>query len=122
MTVSGALESVLREDLPLPGLSVVLTIGLALLLPWRRTHPLAVVATAFGVVAVVDFVLIALDAPALDMYTTLYLMLLPYSLLRWGSGREAAAGTAIILVPATISLFVGRTGMAEAPSASRTTG
>jgi hypothetical protein len=46
--LSGVLEGVLREDLPLPGLSVALTVGLALLLLWRRTHPLAVVATVFG--------------------------------------------------------------------------
>ncbi len=114
VTVSGVLEGVLREDLPLPVLSVVLTVGLAPLLLWRRTHPLAVVASAFGVVAVVDIGLIVADAPTLDGYTMLYLMLLPYSLLRWGSGREAVAGLAIILVPATLALFANWTGLAEA--------
>lgn len=113
VTVSGVLEGVLREDLPLPGLSVVLTVGLAPLLLWRRTHPLAVVATAFGVVAVVDIGLIVSNAPALDMYTMLYFLLLPYSLFRWGSGRDAVAGLAIILVPAIMSLFVSWTGMAD---------
>ena len=114
VTVSGVLEGVLREDLPLPVLSVVLTVGMAPLLLWRRTHPLAVVATAFGVVAVVDIGLIVSDAPALDMYTMVYFLLLPYSLFRWGSGREAVAGLAIILVPATVSLFVSWTGVADA--------
>jgi signal transduction histidine kinase len=114
VTVTGVLEGVLRENLPLPVLSVVLTVGLAPLLLWRRTHPLAVVATAFGLVAVVDIVLIVLDAPALDSYTMLYFMLLPYSLFRWGSGREAAAGLAVILVPATLALFASWAGMAEA--------
>ncbi len=95
------LEGVLREDLPLPVLSVVLTVGLAPLLLWRRTHPLAVVATAFGVVAVVDIGLIAADAPALDMYTMVYFLVFALRTLRWGSGREAVAGLAIILVPAT---------------------
>ena len=112
--VSGVLEGVLRDDLPLPWLSVVLTVGLAPLLLWRRTHPLAVVATAFGVTALVDIGLIATDAPALDMYTMVYFLLLPYSLFRWGSGREAVAGLAIILVPATMSLVVSWTGVADA--------
>lgn len=112
--VSGVLEVVLRDDLPLPWLSVVLTVGLAPLLLWRRTHPLAVVATAFGVTALVDIGLIATDAPALDMYTMVYFLLLPYSLFRWGSGREAVAGLAIILVPATMSLVVSWTGVADA--------
>ncbi|HEY9315886.1 sensor histidine kinase [Williamsia sp.] len=114
VTVSGVLEGVLREDMPLPWLSVVLTVGLAPLLLWRRTHPLAVVATAFGVIAVVDIGLIAADAPALDVYTMLYVLLLPYALFRWGTGREAAAGLAIILVAATIGFIVGWTGVGEA--------
>ncbi len=114
VTVVGVLEGVLREDLPLRGLSVALALGLAPLLLWRRTHPLAVVATAFGVTAGVDIVLVASGAPALDMNTMVYLLVMPYSLFRWGSGREAVAGLAIILVPATLSLVVSWTGVADA--------
>lgn len=113
VTISGVLEGVLREDLPLPGLSVVLTVGLAPLLLWRRTHPLAVVAIAFGVTAVVDIALIASDAQVLDMATMVYFLVLPYSLFRWGSGREAVTGLVIILVPATMALFVNWTGLAD---------
>jgi signal transduction histidine kinase len=112
--VSGVLEGVLREDMPLPGLSMVLAVGLAPLLLWRRTHPLAVIAAAFGVVAVVDIGLIASDAPALDVYTMLYFLLLPYALFRWGSGREAVAGLAIILFAATMGFVVSWTGVADA--------
>ena len=114
VTVFAVLEGVLRDDLPLPVLSVVLTVGLAPLLLWRRTHPLAVVATTFGVVALVDIGLIAADAPALDVYTMLYVLLLPYALFRWGSGREAVTGLAIILVPATLALSVSWPGFADA--------
>ena len=114
VTVSAVLEGVLREDLPLPLLSVVLTVALALLLLWRRTHPLAVVATAFGVVVVVDTGLIVADAPALDVYTMVYFLVFPYALFRWGSGREAVSGLAIILVPATMSFLVSWTGVGDA--------
>ncbi len=114
VTVTGVLEGVLREDLPLPGLSVALTVGLAPLVLWRRTHPLAVVATAFGVTLAVDIGLIAADAPALDMYTMVYFLVFPYALFRWGSGREATAGLAVILVPATLALSVNWTGVADA--------
>lgn len=114
VTVSGVLEWTLREDQPLPELSLVLALGLAPLLLWRRTHPLAVVAAAFGVTAVVDVGLIAAGAPALDIYTMLYFVLLPYSLFRWGSGREAAAGLVIVLVPATLSFVVSWTGVGDA--------
>ena len=78
-----------------------MTVGLAPTLLWRRTHPFAVVAVAFGVSAVVDVGLIIADEPALDMYTMIYFLVLPYALFRWGSGREVLAGLAIILVAAT---------------------
>ncbi|HSU01418.1 MAG TPA: histidine kinase [Nocardioides sp.] len=114
VTVAAALEALLRDDMPLRGLSVALTVGLAPLLLWRRTHPLAVVATAFGVVAAVDVGLIATDTPALDAYTMIYFLLLPYALFRWGSGREAVAGLAIILVAATVGFLVSWTGVGDA--------
>ena len=61
-----------------------MTVGLAPTLLWRRTHPFAVVAVAFGVSVVVDIGLIVADAPALEMYTMIYFLLLPYALFRWG--------------------------------------
>lgn len=114
VVVSGVLEGVLDGDMPLRGLSVALAVGLAPLLLWRRTHPLAVVATAFGVVTAVDIGLIASDGPALDVHTMVYFLLLPYALFRWGSGREAVAGLAIILVSATMGFFVEWPGAGEA--------
>ncbi|WP_191277674.1 sensor histidine kinase [Nocardioides flavus (ex Wang et al. 2016)] len=114
VVVAGVLEGVLREDMPLRELSMVLTLGLAPLLLWRRTHPLAVVAAAFGTVAVVDLGVIVADAPTLDIYSMLYFLVFPYALFRWGSGREAVAGLAIILVPAVLSLVVSWTGLGDA--------
>jgi signal transduction histidine kinase len=114
VTVSAVLEVVLREDQPLPVLSLVLTVGLAPLLLWRRTHPLAVVALAFGVTVVVDIGLIVADAPALDMYSMVYFIVFPYALFRWGSGREATAGLAVILVAATLGFFGSWTGVGDA--------
>jgi len=114
VTVAGVLEGVLRADLPLPMLSVALTVGLAPLVLWRRTHPFVVVATAFGVVVVIDIGLMAADAPALEMYTMVFFLVFPYALFRWGSGREAVAGLCVILVPATLSFSVNWAGVADA--------
>ncbi|HEV2798331.1 MAG TPA: sensor histidine kinase [Nocardioides sp.] len=114
VTVCGVLEGLLREDMPLRWLSVVLTVGLAPLLLWRRTHPLAVVATAFGAVAVVDVGLIVSDGPALDVYSMLYFLLFGYAVFRWGSGREAGQGLAIILGAATLGFLVSWTGVTDA--------
>lgn len=108
------LEGALRADLATPVLSVLVTLGLAPLLLWRRTHPFAVVAATFGTIAVVDLGLLAVGAPVLDVYSMLYVLVLPYALLRWGSGREAVAGLGVILVPATMAAVVSWTGLADA--------
>lgn len=115
VVVGGALlEGLLRDDLPLRVLSTVLCVGLAPTLLWRRTHPLAMVAIAFGTSAVVDIVLLVADAPPVDMSSLIYFLLLPYALFRWGSGPEVAVGVGIILVPATLGLLVHWTGVSDA--------
>jgi len=114
VVASGLLEAAARDDLPLPWLSVLVTVGLAPTLLWRRTHPFAMVAIAFGVSAVVDLALLFADAPALDSYVVVYFLLLPYSLFRWGSGRESVAGLAVVLVAAAIGLYATWPGPADA--------
>ena len=91
---------------------MLMTVGLAPTLLWRRTHPFAVVAIAFGSRSWSTSALLIADAPALDMYTTIYFLLLPYALFRWGSGREVVAGLAIILLTATLGFFVAGPGSA----------
>ena len=114
VVVAGVLEATLREDLPLRWLSVLVTVGLSPTLLWRRTHPFAVVAVAFGVSALVDIALIVANAPELQTYTMIYFLVLPYALFRWGSGREAAAGSVIILLAAGLGIYISWTGVGEA--------
>ena len=113
VVVAALLEGILREDLPLRGLSIALVVGLAPTLLWRRTHPLAMVLITFGVAAVVDVGLIIADGPALEMVSIIYFLLLPYALFRWGSGREVVLGLAMILTAATLGFFVSWTGVAD---------
>jgi two-component sensor histidine kinase len=113
VVVAASLEGTLREDLPVRVLSIIVTVGLAPTLLWRRTHPFAMVALAFGISAAVDIGLIIADAPALEMVSMIYFLLLPYALFRWGSGRDATVGLAIILASATLGLFVSWTGVGD---------
>src|SRR4029450_11487990 len=66
----------------------------------RATPPLAMVAIAFPLFAIVDLaatvVGVTWDGPN---PTALVLLLFPYALFRWGSGREATIGLAIVLSP-----------------------
>ena len=101
------LEVILREDLVWRPVALVLGAAPVFTLLWRRTHPLIVVAVAFGAQTLADVAtLFGADESAV-LYTTAYVLLLPYSLFRWGSGRDAAIGLAMILV----GLFISDTGL-----------
>ena len=113
VVIAASLEVLLRDDLELPWLCWLVAVGLSPTLLWRRTHPLAAVAVAFGTATVIDIGLIVTDSPALDMFSVIYFLLLPYSLFRWASGRQALAGLAIILTAATTGFFVSWTGVAD---------
>jgi signal transduction histidine kinase len=95
--VSGSvLELLLREDRTWWPLLLAVSLVIALTLLWRRTHPLSAVTVAFGTVLAFDVAKIfAIDATGL--LTIAGLLVLPYALFRWGSGREAAVGLGIIL-------------------------
>lgn len=109
---SGLVEGLLRPELPVISLARVFV--LAPLLLWRRTHPFAVVALTFGVITMVDVVLLFGDGPTHDVYALAYVVVLPYSLFRWGSGREAVWGAAVMAVPAVMAPIVNWTGAADA--------
>jgi signal transduction histidine kinase len=97
---AAVIEAVAREDVVWRPVNLILVLAVAPLLLWRRTHPLAVVAIAFPLFAVVDLaatvVGVTWDGPN---PSALVLLLFPYALFRWGSGREATIGLALVLCP-----------------------
>lgn len=103
-------EAAARPELVWRPFSLALTVALAATLPWRRVHPLGLVAIAFGAVSVADLVALVRDVEWEGLGTAVFLLLLPYSLTRWGSGREVAGGLAIIAVP------IGSTALGGAPA------
>lgn len=98
IVVLGLLEVTLRPDTSWPRL-----VELALLatLPWRRSHPFSMVAIAFGVSIAMELAGVIEPDP---LGTTAFMLLLPYALVRWGSGREVAIAVPIILTAAALSL------------------
>jgi signal transduction histidine kinase len=106
------LEVLLREDRAWAPLLVAVSVVIATSLLWRRTQPLAAVATAFGTLLAFDVArLVTVDATGLG--TIAGVLVLPYALLRWGSGREAALGLVIVLTWLPVTLVVDPTTPAE---------
>ncbi|CAL9363600.1 hypothetical protein SUDANB121_00726 [Nocardiopsis dassonvillei] len=91
---AAVVEGVLRPDLPWRIPTVLLTVGLIALLPLRRTRPLAAVALVFGLSSLATAVS---GGQITSLYTTLCFLLLPYALFRWGSGREVALGSTVLV-------------------------
>jgi signal transduction histidine kinase len=103
---SAVLEGVLRDHLEWRAVSIVVVVALAPTLLWRRTHPLAAVTVAFGTVAILDVVsLLLVGVEWGSLGTGAFLLLLVYALFRWGAGREAALGLAVVLIPVVLTVF-----------------
>ena len=110
LLVAAAIETVLRDDLVWRPSAVAISVGLVFLAPWRRTRPLLVVAAVFSVLGTYDTVamLAGVDPEQAVLWMTGWILLLPYALLRWGSGREILLGVPFLL--AFLAIDLGRTG------------
>ena len=85
-------------------IQLALAIALVPTLLWRRTSPLLMVAIAFtGCYAVQA----ATHGAVPGMQTLAFLLLLPYSLFRWGAGRDMVLGSAIGLGNVGVSFLLG---------------
>ena len=97
------LEAAFREDLVWRALSIAVALALLPTLLWRRTHPLPAVAVAFGLVAVVQVASLILGDDWRGLDASVFVILLVYALLRWGSGRDVVIGLAILSIPLLLS-------------------
>lgn len=116
--VSAVLEGAFRSDVIWRPVAIALALVLVWTLLWRRTRPLEMVSIVFGVLIALSVVSLITGAGSVGLYTNLFVLLLPYSLLRWGSGREVASGLPIILVAYGLGIAEDYTGLGDAVAAS----
>jgi signal transduction histidine kinase len=107
------LEALLREELPWRPVVLLGSVVVALALLWRRTHPLAAVVVAFGVLTTVDVARILASNENGLLWSVSGALVLPYSLFRWGAGRDAAIGLGVILVWLIVTHAADPTGIGE---------
>jgi signal transduction histidine kinase len=112
------LEGLLRDDVVWRPVALVLAVGLVWTLLWRRSHPLLAVAVAFGVLIASSIVSLVGAGVPVGLYTMAFVVLLPYSLVRWGAGREIGIGLVIILVALVLGLAEDFTGVVDALAGS----
>lgn len=107
-------EGVLRADVVWRPAALVLCVALVFTLLVRRTHPLASVGIAFGALAALDASALVAGVRPPGLYTTAFVVLLPYALFRFGSGREIVIGLGFMLTSYTLAIIGDFTGVVEA--------
>ena len=105
-------EAAVRSDLTWRPIAFAVSAVVAVTLLWRRSRPLGAVAVAFGTVLAFDAARV-LGFDAAGLVSIAALLVLPYSLFRWGAGREAAIGSAIILAWLAVTHVADPTPAAE---------
>lgn len=99
LIASAIVEGVVREDSVLwRPLAIALAVALAVTLLWRRTHPLTIVTITFAAITVMNIAALVRGDTTFGLYTMVFILVLPYTLIRWGSGREIIIGLVWILV------------------------
>lgn len=111
--VTALLEGIFRTDLTWRPVVTVVAIGLAPVLLWRRTHPLACVVVGFGTGTALAMASWLAGAGSVGLHTMSYLLLLVYALVRWGSGRQIVIGLAVVAVAALVGIATDYTGPTE---------
>jgi signal transduction histidine kinase len=113
LMVTALLEGVLRDDVAWRPFVTIVTVGLAPVLLWRRTHPLVCVVVGFGTGMALGLASQLAGIPGVGLNTMIYILVLVYALVRWGSGRQIVVGLAVVLVAAAFSTATDYTGPAE---------
>lgn len=114
LMVTALLEGALREDVTWRPFVTIVAVGLAPVLLWRRTHPLVCVVVGFGTGMALGLASLVGGVPSVGLDTMIYVLVLVYALVRWGSGREIVIGLTVVLVAAVFAIATDYTGPAEA--------
>jgi len=112
--IAAILEGTLRSDVIWRPLAIALTLGLVWTVLWRRTRPLAMVIITFGTVTALSVATIVAGVSSVGLNTTVFVLLMAYSLVRWGSGRDIVLGLPLILFAYALGIVADYTTVGEA--------
>ncbi|WP_068399599.1 sensor histidine kinase [Kribbia dieselivorans] len=110
--------TVVVEGIARPGLAwrpVVTVLALALVpaLLQRRAHPLVAALIGWGIAGLLSILQLTTHAGDLGLYSMMAVLILLYSLVRWGSGREIIAGTAYVTVVVALGMYASAAGWTD---------
>jgi signal transduction histidine kinase len=113
LEVAALIEGIVRPDVPLRLLVTVLAMATIPALLLRRSRPLLAAMIGFGVAGLLSVLQLAGDTDDLGLYSMMAILILLYSLVRWGSGREVVLGMAFVSVVVALGFYVSFVGWAD---------
>lgn len=114
IAVTVVIETLVRSDLFAFPATILAVAVLALSILWRRTNPLTSVVASFGAIILIDFAAMATNNTPDGPYSAVWILVLSYSLFRWGSGREVAIGFGVMLLTVAVGTIADFTGIGDA--------
>ncbi|MEX0658844.1 MAG: histidine kinase [Egibacteraceae bacterium] len=115
LLTSAVVEVALREGVTWGPGRVAFVVLLAICVLLRREHPLGVVAVMFAAAGTLGAAsLLGVDTAHHELDSFAWVVVLPYALLRWGSGSEIAIGLMVVLAAGTLGTAVAYEGPGEA--------
>ena len=106
-------EGIARPGLAWRPLVTALALALVPALLWRRARPLMAALLGWGVAGLLSVLQLTTQAGDLGLYSMMAVLVLLYSLVRWGSGREMVVGTTFVTVVVALGMYVSSAGWAE---------
>ncbi|TNC51410.1 sensor histidine kinase [Mumia zhuanghuii] len=110
---AAVVEGIVRPDLAWRPLVTVLALALIPALLWRRSRPLMAALVGWGVAGLLSVLQVTAHAGDLGLYSMMAVLVLLYSLVRWGSGREIVLGTAFVTVVVALGIYASSAGWAD---------
>jgi signal transduction histidine kinase len=110
---AAVIEGIARPDLAWRPLVIVLALALLPALLWRRSRPLLAALIGWGVAALLSILQLTTNAGDLGLLSMMAVLILLYSLVRWGSGPEVVVGIAFVTVVVVLGMYAASAGWAE---------
>ncbi|MCX2955318.1 sensor histidine kinase [Lentzea sp. NEAU-D7] len=107
-------EVVVRDDMVWRPAGVVFGVTLALTMLWRRVRPLVALGVGFGGLMVADLAAFFVGGQPFSPYAGMFVVVLVYSLFRWGTGRQTAIGLAVVLLEWLVAVTTDFPGVVDA--------
>ncbi|WP_338750652.1 sensor histidine kinase [Janibacter alittae] len=80
---------------------------------WRRKRPLVSTLAGWGVAGLLSVLQLTVHAEDVGLYSMMVVLVLLYSLVRWGSGREMVLGAAFVTVVVVLGMSVSSAGWVD---------